>query len=61
MAIIRENDADDIADCVLKTYDSLPQRFKPRTLADGRREWVPLAGIVLRRGMVPTNDLAANT
>lgn len=41
---------DDIAECVLKTFNALPAKFKPRHLADGRREWVPLAGIVLSRG-----------
>ena len=41
---------DAIADCVISTFNSLPAKFKPRTLADGRREWVPLAGIVLSRG-----------
>jgi tRNA-specific adenosine deaminase 1 len=33
----------------LDTFNALPQKFKPRTLADGRREWSPLAGIVLSR------------
>lgn len=42
---------DAIADCVLNAFKRLPQKYKPRTLADGRREWVPLAGIVLSRGM----------
>ena len=41
--------ADAIADCVLNTFNALPQKFKPRTLADGRKEWSPLAGIVLSR------------
>jgi len=40
---------DAIADCVLNTFNALPQKFKPRILADGRREWSPLAGIVLSR------------
>lgn len=41
---------DEIADCVLNTFNALPAKFKPRRLADGRGEWVPLAGIVLSRG-----------
>lgn len=41
---------DAIADCVLATFAKLPRRFKPRTLANGKREWVPLAGIVLSKG-----------
>ena len=44
-------DPDAIADCVLDTFNALPQKFKPRTLADGRKEWSPLAGIVLSRRM----------
>jgi hypothetical protein len=45
--------ADDIADCVLAAFDRLPNKFKPRILADGkRREWVPLAGMVLSRGEI---------
>ncbi|CAI6333175.1 unnamed protein product [Periconia digitata] len=40
-------DADSIADCVLETYEKLPQKRKPRIRDDGTREWVPLAGIVL--------------
>ena len=42
---------DAIADCVLNAFHALPQKCKPRTLADGRREWVPLAGIVLSRSI----------
>ncbi|KAF2634857.1 hypothetical protein P280DRAFT_412897 [Massarina eburnea CBS 473.64] len=39
--------ADAIADCVLATFDSLPEKRKPRSRGDALREWVPLAGIVL--------------
>jgi tRNA-specific adenosine deaminase 1 len=43
--------ADAIADCVLTAFDALPAHRKPRLpssgLKPGRREWVPLAGIVL--------------
>lgn len=38
---------DDIAKCVLKTFDALPKKAKPREYPDGSREWVPLSGIVL--------------
>ncbi|EME87711.1 uncharacterized protein MYCFIDRAFT_29254 [Pseudocercospora fijiensis CIRAD86] len=38
---------DSIADCVLKTFEALPAKSKPRVQENGRREWVPLAGIVL--------------
>lgn len=43
-------DADAIADCVLSTFDQLPDKRKPRPRNDGKREWVPLAGIVLSKG-----------
>jgi len=43
--------ADAIARCVLTAFDALPASKKPRGpssgLGAGRREWVPLAGIVL--------------
>ncbi|CZT15690.1 related to tRNA-specific adenosine deaminase 1 [Ramularia collo-cygni] len=42
---------DDVARCVLDTFDILPAAYRPRQLPEGRREWVPLAGIVLSRGM----------
>ncbi|KAF2824793.1 adenosine-deaminase [Ophiobolus disseminans] len=42
-------DADAIADCVLSTFDQLPEKRKPRPRSDGSREWVPLAGIVLSK------------
>jgi hypothetical protein len=47
--------ADAIADSVLSAFDRLPKKFQPRVIdnsASGeqqRREWVPLAGIVLSR------------
>ncbi|EAT80755.1 hypothetical protein SNOG_11711 [Parastagonospora nodorum SN15] len=42
--------ADAIADCVLATFDQLPDKRKPRPRNDGSKEWVPLAGIVLSKG-----------
>ena len=42
--------ADDIARCVITAFQSLPAKAKPRRLDNGRKEWVPLAGIVLRKG-----------
>ncbi|KAF1934789.1 hypothetical protein EJ02DRAFT_362920 [Clathrospora elynae] len=41
---------DAVADCVLQTFEQLPDKRKPRPRIDGSREWVPLAGIVLSRG-----------
>jgi len=42
---------DIIARCVLDAFNLLPAKRKPRGtssgLAEGQREWVPLAGIVL--------------
>lgn len=46
---------DAIADCVLSTFDSLPEKRKPRARSDGAREWVPLAGIVLAKGTSHTH------
>ncbi|XP_014554279.1 hypothetical protein COCVIDRAFT_105400 [Bipolaris victoriae FI3] len=43
-------DPDAIARCVLDTFDSLPDKRKPRPRSHGAREWVPLAGIVLSKG-----------
>ncbi|KAF2029348.1 hypothetical protein EK21DRAFT_68003 [Setomelanomma holmii] len=43
-------DPDAIADCVLETFDGLPEKRKPRPRCDGLREWVPLSGIVLSKG-----------
>ncbi|QIW95484.1 hypothetical protein AMS68_001002 [Peltaster fructicola] len=40
---------DEIAKTVLTKFDALPSRCKPRALTNGRREWVPLAGIVVIR------------
>ena len=40
-------DPDAVADCVLVTFDQLPEKRKPRPESDAAREWVPLAGIVL--------------
>lgn len=38
---------DDVANCVLTTFDALPAKFKPRERSQGKQEWVPLSGIVL--------------
>ena len=44
--------ADKVAQCVLEAYDRLPASRKPRGpgsgLGEDRREWVPLAGIVMQ-------------
>ena len=41
---------DAVADCVLNAFKELPSKAKPRQHPDGRREWVPLSGIVLSKG-----------
>ncbi|KAL1305601.1 hypothetical protein AAFC00_007204 [Neodothiora populina] len=47
-------EANAIADCVISAFDALPSHRKPRdtssALKPGRREWVPLAGIVVDSG-----------
>ncbi|KAF7186294.1 tRNA-specific adenosine deaminase 1 [Pseudocercospora fuligena] len=48
---------DSIADCVLKTFEALPAKCKPRIQEKGRREWVPLAGIVLSKDHDNTQSL----
>ena len=41
-----------MASLALSTFDSLPQRCKPRTYPDGSREWIPMSGIVLAYGVL---------
>ncbi|KAK6429841.1 hypothetical protein LTR95_014013 [Oleoguttula sp. CCFEE 5521] len=48
---LRAPHPDAIADCVLAAFNKLPAKFKPRALAKGGRESVPLAGIVLCRNI----------
>jgi tRNA-specific adenosine deaminase 1 len=48
-------DPDAIAGCVLDTFDNLPPKRKPQQRSDNVREWVPLSGIVVERGMADTN------
>jgi hypothetical protein len=43
--------ADEIAKCVLKKFDSLPAKRKPLQRSDEIKEWVSLSGIVLESGM----------
>lgn len=54
-ALTMTPDADAIADCVLSTFDGLPDKRKPRPRSHGSREWVPLSGIVLSKSNHPTN------
>ncbi len=42
-----------IAASALRTFDDLPKKSKPRTHPDGSREWVPMSGIMLVRGIQP--------
>ncbi|KIW73935.1 hypothetical protein PV04_02013 [Phialophora macrospora] len=39
--------AEQVADVAISTFTSLPEKCKPRTLADGRREWTPMSAVVL--------------
>lgn len=58
---MHDNAADVIADCVLTAFDALPASRKPRGessgLGAGRREWVPLAGIVIEGRLFPFQSL----
>ncbi|KAK5938613.1 hypothetical protein PMZ80_008803 [Knufia obscura] len=49
-----------IVDLALKTFTSLPTKCKPRTQADGSREWTPMSAIVLNHSsesrQIPGND-----
>lgn len=42
---------DEIANHVLRAFDALPAKFKPRSYETAATEWVPLAGIVVTSGM----------
>lgn len=39
-----------VAQAALDCFSSQPQKCKPRTAADGREEWTPLAAVVISRG-----------
>lgn len=39
----------DVQGCVLRAFDKLPAKCKPRARDQHAREWVPLAGVVLAR------------
>ncbi|KAH6661974.1 adenosine deaminase/editase [Halenospora varia] len=41
-----EINGDDVAEVVLKTFNSWEKKRKPLVRSDGKREWVPLSGIV---------------
>lgn len=45
--IIMPSIAEDVANLALSTFDSLAPKCKPRTLADGGREWTAMAAVVL--------------
>ncbi|EXJ81219.1 hypothetical protein A1O3_07509 [Capronia epimyces CBS 606.96] len=39
--------AERVAGLALSTFESLPRKCKPRTFADGGREWTPMAALIL--------------
>lgn len=41
-----------IAALVHTHFDGLPPRSKPTIRSDGTREWTPMSGIVIAKGMV---------
>jgi tRNA-specific adenosine deaminase 1 len=47
-----EVSGDDIADVVLKQFDSWEKKRKPVVRTNGVREWVPLSGIIAQ-GRLP--------
>jgi hypothetical protein len=44
--------ADDIADCVLKTFESLPKKYKPAQRTASQHECTVLSGIILEKGII---------
>lgn len=48
--------ADAVAECVLRAFEALPAKAKPRTYPNGSREWVPLSGIVVSRNKLNTRS-----
>ncbi|KAI1610616.1 hypothetical protein EDD36DRAFT_421690 [Exophiala viscosa] len=52
--------AQGIAHLALSTFDALPPRCKPRRLEDGRREWTPMAAVVLATGDGPADLTCAS-
>jgi hypothetical protein len=49
MSISEAPTGDEIARCVLRTFEKLPPKFKPTRRSLDAREWVPLSGIVLSK------------
>lgn len=49
---------DRIAELVLAQFESLPAKSKPTDGGGGNREWVPLSGVVLIRGISNTGLLS---
>lgn len=39
-----------MVDAIHKKFKALPTKSKPRRLANGENEWVPLSGIAILRG-----------
>ena len=41
-----------IASLVHAHFDALPTRSKPNVFPDGSREWIPMTGMVVVKGMI---------
>ena len=41
-----------IASLVHTHFDALPTRSKPNVFPDGSREWIPMTGMVVVKGMI---------
>ena len=39
-----------VAAAALECFEKLPEKFKPRTHSNGRREWTPMSAIVMAKG-----------
>src|SRR3954469_188465 len=50
-----------IASLVHAHFDALPTRSKPTIFPDGSREWVPMTGIVVVKGMLKLLAYSLNT
>lgn len=44
--------AEQVARLALSQFEALPQKCKPRTLADGGTEWTPMAAVILVQGKI---------
>lgn len=46
-----------IASLVHTHFDALPARSKPNVFPDGSKEWIPMTGMVIAKGMLQLSPL----